>query len=78
MTPSADLEPVRLAGTTVSKATLHNEDMIREKDIRIGDRVLVQKAGDIIPEILLFLPVKGTALKCPGPCPGNVRPAGRP
>jgi DNA ligase (NAD+) len=55
LTPSADLEPVRLAGTTVSKATLHNEDMIREKDIRIGDRVLVQKAGDIIPEILAVL-----------------------
>lgn len=55
LTPSADLEPVRLAGTTVSKATLHNEDMIREKDIRIGDRVLVQKAGDIIPEIVAVL-----------------------
>ena len=55
LTPSADLEPVRLAGTTVSRATLHNEDLIREKDIRIGDRVLVQKAGDIIPEIVAVL-----------------------
>lgn len=55
LTPSADLEPVRLAGTTVSRATLHNEDIIREKDIRIGDRVMVQKAGDIIPEIVTVL-----------------------
>ncbi len=52
LTPNAVLEPVRLAGTTVSRATLHNEDYIREKDIRIGDTVLVQKAGDIIPEVL--------------------------
>jgi len=52
LTPKAQLEPVRLAGTTVTNATLHNEDYIREKDIRIGDMVLVQKAGEIIPEIL--------------------------
>lgn len=52
ITPTAVLEPVRLAGTTVSRATLHNEDNIKEKDIRIGDMVLVQKAGDIIPQIL--------------------------
>jgi len=52
LTPNAVLEPVRLAGTTVSKATLHNMDYIEEKDIRIGDTVLVQKAGDIIPEVL--------------------------
>lgn len=51
LTPNAVLEPVRLAGTTVSRATLHNIDFIREKDIRIGDTVIVQKAGDIIPEI---------------------------
>ena len=51
LTPNAVLEPVTLAGTTVSRATLHNEDYIREKDIRIGDWVWVQKAGDIIPEI---------------------------
>lgn len=50
--PLAILEPVRLAGTTVTKATLHNQDFIAEKDIRIGDTVLVQKAGDIIPEIV--------------------------
>lgn len=52
ITPTAELEPVQLAGTTVSRASLHNEDYIREKDIRIGDRVIVQKAGDIIPEIV--------------------------
>lgn len=52
ITPSAILEPVRLAGTTVSRATLHNEDYIREKDIKINDIVLVQKAGDIIPQVL--------------------------
>lgn len=52
LTPNAVLESVRLAGTTVSRATLHNIDYIREKDIRIGDSVLVQKAGDIIPEVL--------------------------
>ena len=52
LTPRAVLEPVRLAGTTVTSATLHNQDFITEKDIRVGDTVLVQKAGEIIPEIL--------------------------
>lgn len=52
LTPNAVLEPVRLAGTTVSRATLHNIDIIKEKDIRIGDTVIVQKAGDIIPEVV--------------------------
>lgn len=52
LTPKAVLEPVRLAGTTVTNATLHNQDFITEKDIRIGDTVLVRKAGEIIPEIL--------------------------
>ncbi|MDD2534247.1 MAG: NAD-dependent DNA ligase LigA [Eubacteriales bacterium] len=52
ITPMAILEPVRLAGTTVSRATLHNQDMIDRLDIRIGDLVLVQKAGDIIPAVL--------------------------
>ena len=52
LTPNAILEPVKLAGTMVSKATLHNIDIIREKDIRIGDIVVVQKAGDIIPEVV--------------------------
>lgn len=52
LTPLAILKPVRLAGTTVSKATLHNQDFIDLKDIRIGDAVVVQKAGDIIPEVI--------------------------
>jgi DNA ligase (NAD+) len=52
LTPNAVLEPVRLAGTTVSRATLHNLDYIREKQIRIGDTAWVQKAGDIIPEVI--------------------------
>ena len=52
LTPKAVLEPVRLAGTTVTNATLHNQDYITQKDIRIGDTVIVQKAGEIIPEIV--------------------------
>lgn len=58
LTPLAILEPVRLAGTTVSKATLHNQDVINEKDVRIGDTVIVQKAGDIIPEVIKSIPEK--------------------
>ncbi len=52
LTPTAVFEPVLLAGTTVSRATLHNEDFIREKNISIGDTVIIRKAGDIIPEVL--------------------------
>lgn len=52
LTPTAVLEPVLLAGSTVGRATLHNQDFIREMDIRLGDRVLVRKAGDIIPEVI--------------------------
>ena len=52
VTPTANLDPVLVAGSTVQRATLHNEDYIREKDIRIGDRVILRKAGDIIPEIV--------------------------
>lgn len=52
LTPNAELAPIRLAGTTVSRATLHNLDIIRERDLRVGDTVLVQKAGDIIPAIV--------------------------
>ncbi len=52
LTPTAVLTPVSLAGTTVSRATLHNQDFITEKDIRLGDEVIVRKAGDIIPEVL--------------------------
>ncbi|MFD1021016.1 NAD-dependent DNA ligase LigA [Thalassobacillus hwangdonensis] len=52
VTPTAILEPVKVAGTTVQRASLHNEDLIREKDIRIGDTVVIKKAGDIIPEVV--------------------------
>ncbi len=58
LTPTAQLSPVCLAGTVVSRATLHNIDLIKEKDIRIGDTVIVQKAGDIIPEIVESIPSK--------------------
>ncbi|MBM7692694.1 DNA ligase (NAD+) [Peribacillus deserti] len=60
ITPTAILEPVRVAGTTVQRATLHNEDLIRAKDIKLGDHVVVKKAGDIIPEIVNVLPEKRT------------------
>lgn len=73
LTPTAILQPVRLAGTTVSKATLHNEDMIVEKDIHIGDTVVVQKAGDIIPEVVAVLPERRTGeeqrYRLPDRCP---------
>ncbi len=55
LTPVAHLRPVAVAGTTVSRATLHNEDFITEKDIRVGDTVILQKAGDIIPEVVQVL-----------------------
>lgn len=61
LTPKAELEPVRLAGTTVTYATLHNQDYITQKDIRIGDTVLVRKAGEIIPEIVAVVPDKRPA-----------------
>lgn len=73
LTPTAVLEPVRLAGTTVSRATLHNEDYIKDKDIHIGDHVLVQKAGDIIPEVVSVIKEKRTgneiAFHMPDKCP---------
>lgn len=55
VTPTAILEPVKVAGTTVQRASLHNEDLIRAKDIRIGDSVVIKKAGDIIPEVVRVL-----------------------
>ncbi|MEW6065700.1 MAG: NAD-dependent DNA ligase LigA [Bacillota bacterium] len=73
LTPTAILEPVKLAGTTVTKATLHNEDIIRQKDIRIGDKALVQKAGDIIPEVVQVFPEQRTGeeiiFTMPATCP---------
>lgn len=55
LTPVAHLKPVLVAGSTVARATLHNEDFIKEKDIRIGDMVILQKAGDVIPEIVMVI-----------------------
>lgn len=73
LTPSADLTPVHLAGTTVKRATLHNMDFIHEKDIRIGDHVMIYKAGEIIPEISTVLKDKrnGTeqVFEMPDTCP---------
>ena len=73
LTPAADLQPVRLAGTTVKRATLHNEDYIKEKDIRIGDTVIIQKAGEIIPEVvrpvLTARTGKETVFAMPKSCP---------
>lgn len=73
LTPKAVIEPVRLAGTTVTNATLHNQDFISEKDVRIGDTVLVQKAGEIIPEIVSVIKEKrpqGTSpYRLPDRCP---------
>jgi len=73
LTPTAILEPVRVAGSTVSRATLHNEDIIREKDVKIGDVVIVQKAGDVIPEIVKVVKEKRTGAEkefhMPQKCP---------
>lgn len=61
ITPVAELDPVEVAGTTVSRATLHNEDEIAAKDLRVGDRVIVEKAGEIIPQVVRFVPEKRPA-----------------
>ncbi len=81
MTPLAVLKPVRLAETTVSRATLHNQDYIDEKDIRVGDTVVVRKAGDIIPEVLsvnrALRPVNTVPYRMPDFCPVCGAPAVR-
>ncbi len=81
LTPTALLSPVRLAGTTVSRATLHNLDFIRERDIRIGDVVTVRKAGDIIPEVVRTNPEhrSGTEkeFSMPSVCPSCGEPVFR-
>lgn len=73
ITPMAILEPVRVAGSLISKTTLHNEDFIKEKDIRIGDRVFIQKAGDVIPEVVEVIKSKRTGneqvFNMPTKCP---------
>jgi DNA ligase (NAD+) len=65
LTPVAELEPVQLAGTVVKRATLHNEDEIKRKDIRVGDRVIVEKAGEIIPAVVRVVTEKRTGKEIP-------------
>ncbi|WP_294474181.1 NAD-dependent DNA ligase LigA [uncultured Intestinimonas sp.] len=81
LTPKASLSPVRLAGTTVTSASLHNQDYITEKDIRIGDTVLVQKAGEIIPEVVKIVKEKrlsdSTPYLLPDHCPVCGAPVAR-
>ena len=81
VTPVAELEPVYLAGSTISRATLHNEDYIREKDIRIGDTVIVEKSGDVIPAVVGFVPAKrptgAKSFKFPQKCPSCGEPISR-
>jgi len=73
LTPVVELEPVRLAGTTVSRATLHNEDEVTRKDVRVGDTVLIEKAGEIIPQVVKVVPGKrpprSRAFRMPDRCP---------
>jgi len=73
LTPVAHLKPVNIGGVTVSRATLHNEDEIRKKDVRIGDQVLVQRAGDVIPEVVKVITAKRNGserrFKMPDQCP---------
>jgi len=84
LTPTADLEPVRITGVTVSRASLHNEDEIRRKDIRVGDTVLVERAGDVIPQVVRVLlearPADSTPFIMPTHCPAchtqSYRPVG--
>lgn len=76
LTPTAVLKPVRIAGSTVSRATLHNMDYIVEKDIKIGDSVLIQKAGDIIPEVVEVILSKRTGKEKPFTMPGRCHECG--
>ena len=73
ITPMAILEPVKVAGSTISKTTLHNEDFIKEKDLKIGDTVIIQKAGDVIPEVVGVVKEKRTGreidFEMPRKCP---------
>ena len=73
ITPMAILEPVKVAGSTISKTTLHNEDFIKEKDLKIGDTVIIQKAGDVIPEVVRVVKEKRTGtekqISMPNKCP---------
>ncbi len=71
VTPTAILEPVLVAGSTVGRASLHNEDLIKEKDVRIGDTVIIRKAGDIIPEVVAAIVEKRTGDEVPFEMPKN-------
>ena len=71
VTPTAILEPAQVAGSTVQRATLHNEDLIREKDIRIGDHVIIRKAGDIIPEVVSVIIAERNGTEVPYEMPTN-------
>jgi DNA ligase (NAD+) len=71
VTPTAILEPAQVAGSTVQRATLHNEDLIRAKDIRIGDRVIIRKAGDIIPEVVAVILEERDGSEIPYEMPTN-------
>ena len=81
ITPMAILEPVRVAGSLISKTTLHNEDFVKEKDLRIGDTVIIQKAGDVIPEVVSVVENKRTGnerfFEMPKVCPVCGAPAVR-
>ena len=81
LTPVAELDPVFVGGSTVSRATLHNEDELRRKDIRIGDRVIIEKAGEVIPAVVRVVPEKRTGAESefvfPRQCPECRTPATR-
>ena len=82
LTPVAILEPVEVSGVTVSRATLHNEDEIKRKDVRIGDWVVVRRAGEVIPEIVKSIPERRTGkereFRMPDRCPVCGGPVVRP
>lgn len=79
LTPTGRFEPVTLAGTTVSRATLHNQDFITEKDVRIGSRVILRKAGEIIPEVVAVVsnPEDSVPFALPQNCPSCGKPVSR-
>ena len=81
LTPVAELDPVRVAGSTVARATLHNEDEVRRKDVRVGDTIIVRKAGDVIPEILgpvlSLRPADAQSWEMPRVCPSCQSPVVR-
>ena len=78
LTPLAHLEPVQVAGSTVSRATLHNADIVAQRDVRVGDYVVVQKAGDVIPEIVRSLPGRRTGVEVPFEMPTECPACGAP